>query len=111
MTISPLGDVFSADQRFQPRGVAPDRDGIAGQQGKREVAAAGALHGMDQRPAGAGHQSDSLGLGDRLGDFDGASLHAAGLQRGQHLKHDRAARGKSLNHGALYHAARTIRRG
>ena len=93
------GDVLGADQRLQSGGVAPDRDRVPGQQRQREVTPAGALHRMNHRAAGAGHQRHALGLGDRLGDFDGAAFHAAGDQGRQHLQHN----GRSVRFGRVVH--------
>ena len=41
------------------------------------------------RPPALATSAHAAGLGDRLGDLDGAALDPAGAQRGQHLQHDR----------------------
>ena len=55
--------------------------------GSVDVPRAQALQRPDQRPAGGGDERAPAGGDQRLGDLQGAALHAAGDQGGQHLQH------------------------
>ncbi len=79
----PLG----ADQRLQPRRVAPDRPRVLAVERQHDVLPAGPLDQLGQAAAGARHQRAAPRLRDRLRHLQRAALHTAAAERRQDLQH------------------------
>ncbi len=93
-------DLVAPDQLADGDAVEQDVQRVLRHQRQHHMAAAGALQLRHQAAAGAGHQRATAGRDDGLRHFDGAALHPAGFQRGQHLQYGgRFVRGRHMQRG------------